>query len=309
MDVALFLLQHRADVNARDNGDETPLHLASRHGDANVVRLLIAYGTDPNAENKMKETPLSLASENGRLEAARLLLKHGADVNHRDEGSSSHFQYGYIFDAALTQYKRTTKVDLLAHPLTAQLQTCGSPSAIFAMLNQIYVLRFYRSPSGDNRSRQLFNTTVNVLYPLSEALNEGIGLVFSPANVVFAGVGIYLMAARDIAAAEDVSLNLFWRIEFFMERLHTYIGVPPTVAMTDLMVIMMAEVLRTLAIATKWTKLGRGKRFIMRLMGRTDVEDAVKRLDKLTQEVAWMAIAQVPKIAHNVNDKVEGTLV
>ena len=39
-------------------------------------------------------------------------------------------------------------------------------------------------------------------------------------------------------------------------------------------------------------------------MGRTDIEDAFKRLDKLTQEEVRMATAQLLKITHGVDDKV-----
>jgi hypothetical protein len=43
-----------------------------------------------------------------------------------------------------------------------------------------------------------------------------------------------------------------------------------------------------------------------KLVGRTEIEDALKRLDKLTQEEARMAAAETLKIAHTVDKKVEG---
>ena len=43
-----------------------------------------------------------------------------------------------------------------------------------------------------------------------------------------------------------------------------------------------------------------------RLIGRTDLDDAFKRLDKLTQEEARMAIAQNLKATHNVDQRVRG---
>ena len=43
-----------------------------------------------------------------------------------------------------------------------------------------------------------------------------------------------------------------------------------------------------------------------RLIGRTDMEDAVKRLDKLTDEEARMAVAQNLKATHNVDQRVMG---
>jgi hypothetical protein len=46
--------------------------------------------------------------------------------------------------------------------------------------------------------------------------------------------------------------------------------------------------------------------YLMKLFGRTDIEDALKRLDRLTQEEARMAAAQVLKVANTVDDRVRG---
>jgi len=43
-----------------------------------------------------------------------------------------------------------------------------------------------------------------------------------------------------------------------------------------------------------------------KLIGRTDVEDALKRLDKLTNDEALMAVAQNLKATHNVDQRVRG---
>ena len=43
-----------------------------------------------------------------------------------------------------------------------------------------------------------------------------------------------------------------------------------------------------------------------RLIGRADMEDALKRLDKLTQEEARMAVAQNLKTTHTVEERVRG---
>ena len=47
-------------------------------------------------------------------------------------------------------------------------------------------------------------------------------------------------------------------------------------------------------------------KYLKKLIGRTDIEDALKRLDRLTQEEARMAAAQVLKVANTVDDKVQG---
>jgi hypothetical protein len=46
------------------------------------------------------------------------------------------------------------------------------------------------------------------------------------------------------------------------------------------------------------------EKYLNRLLGRTDIEDALNRLDKLTHDEALMATAQILKLAHTVDDKV-----
>jgi hypothetical protein len=48
------------------------------------------------------------------------------------------------------------------------------------------------------------------------------------------------------------------------------------------------------------------EKFGKRLIGRTDMEDALKRLDKLTQEEARMATAEVLRTAHAIDERVRG---
>jgi hypothetical protein len=54
-----------------------------------------------------------------------------------------------------------------------------------------------------------------------------------------------------------VLVDIFVRIEGFFKRLESYTEVPPTAAMTDVIVNIIIEVLSILAIATKKIKQGR----------------------------------------------------
>ena len=47
------------------------------------------------------------------------------------------------------------------------------------------------------------------------------------------------------------------------------------------------------------------EKYVIALMGRTDIKDALGRLDRLTQEEARMAAAQGLKATHEVDDKVQ----
>ena len=107
----------------------------------------------------------------------------------------------------------------------------------------------------------------------------------------------------------------------FLGRLENYTHVPLGEEMTEVIVNIMAEVLSILAIATRDMKQGRGseliprerpsmvaysfsEKFVKKLMGMTDIEDALGRLDKLTQDEVRMAVAQNLEATHRVDDKV-----
>ena len=50
------------------------------------------------------------------------------------------------------------------------------------------------------------------------------------------------------------------------------------------------------------------EKYAKKLIGRTDMEDALKRLDKLSHEEAWMGIAQNLKATHIVGESVRGVV-
>jgi hypothetical protein len=90
--------------------------------------------------------------------------------------SSSYSNFQSIFNAALKEYERKTKNDLLAHPLAAQLQNCYSTTAILSILHN-QVQKFDHHRRNDERLTKWLNPTVNVLYAFSATLGEGVGLV------------------------------------------------------------------------------------------------------------------------------------
>src|SRR5258707_13513698 len=50
------------------------------------------------------------------------------------------------------------------------------------------------------------------------------------------------------------------------------------------------------------------EKYLKKLIGKTEIEDALKRLDKLTQEEARMAAAENLKVAHTVDERVKGVV-
>jgi ankyrin repeat protein len=86
VDVVRFLLDHGADVKAQDKYKNTSLHVVSFERDAPAIaQVLLERGADANARDHQDWTPLHRASNNGFVGCARVLLEHGVDVDPRDD--------------------------------------------------------------------------------------------------------------------------------------------------------------------------------------------------------------------------------
>jgi ankyrin repeat protein len=83
-DAVKLLLLAGADVGARDNVLNTPLHAAAMRGSGDIIRLLKKHGGYLEARDKHGYTPLILAAKWKRLGAVEALLQAGADPNARN---------------------------------------------------------------------------------------------------------------------------------------------------------------------------------------------------------------------------------
>ena len=144
---------------------------------------------------------------------------HPTAASSSSSSSSSNFQL--IINNALNTYSKRTKNDLRAHPLASKLQSCDSPSAIVAVLQE-QLQGLDQSRRTDERWTKWLDPTVDVLYAFSGILGSGVGLVcfrtctclicflifmwqlFSPASVIFAGVGVLLSVC--------ILINYAWAI-------------------------------------------------------------------------------------------------
>ncbi|KAH9974187.1 hypothetical protein BJV74DRAFT_782557 [Russula compacta] len=76
--------------------------------------------------------------------------------------------------------------------------------------------------------------------------------------------------------------------------------------MREIIVKIITEVLSIVGIAMKEIKQSRAKAYVRKLVGKTEMADALRRLDRLTEEEIRMAAAQGLKATHDVHTSVEG---
>jgi ankyrin repeat protein len=90
-----LLIQYGADVNGRDENNSTPtaLHFFAAIGNTESAKVIIDHGADLGAKNNHGLTPLHSAAQEGRLDAAKLLVSRGADINARSRGNKTPFDH------------------------------------------------------------------------------------------------------------------------------------------------------------------------------------------------------------------------
>jgi len=94
-DVARLLLEHGADVNSRTSDydyGQTPLHIVVKNNRIEVLHVLLEHGANVAAKDNHGRTPLHLVAERGSVDVARVLLKHGANVAAEDNEGRTPFQ-------------------------------------------------------------------------------------------------------------------------------------------------------------------------------------------------------------------------
>src|SRR6266702_4036146 len=124
-------------------------------------------------------------------------------------------------------------------------------------------------------------------------------------------------AADGVTASYDALLELFECTGNFLKRLHIYTGISLDPLMTDIVAKIMVELISILALAKKQINRGRlskqrlsiikattserfAEQFAKRLLGDSEIETILKRLDRLTQEEARMTVAQTLAVVHGL---------
>ncbi len=123
--LAKYLVEHKADVNARNQFGQTPLHavtsadiariLVEKGADVNVkdaefgmtpvffhkvetAKIIVDAGADINFKGKNGNTPLMWYAYNGYWDGIKFLLDNGADINVINEEGSTALDIALMFE-------------------------------------------------------------------------------------------------------------------------------------------------------------------------------------------------------------------
>jgi hypothetical protein len=139
-------------------------------------------------------------------------------MSHARSMASSSSNLQLIFNNALQLYEKRTKINLLAHPLAAQLQSCDTPGTIITLLREQVQIQ-----AQDDKLTKWLDPIVNVLHTLSVSLG-GVSLVcldtileicilfqlqqvITPAKVIFTGIGVLLSVRILLNASAQLTVT------------------------------------------------------------------------------------------------------
>jgi hypothetical protein len=150
---------------------------------------------------------------------------------------------------------------------------------------------------------------------LSSRYLHSLSFFLSFFNSILVNIGLY-QAAIGVTASYDALVDLFECIASFLNRLRIYTEIPFNHAMTDIIVEILVEMLSVLSLAMKQIKQGRmstslvayisfitehfTEKFAKKLLGESEIESVLQRLDRLTQEEARMTVAQTLEVVHGL---------
>jgi ankyrin repeat protein len=89
-----ILLENHYEIHARDDFDNTPLHLAVKNSNYDICKLLLEFGADVNACDQWGNRPLHIATQwIGRASICKLLLDYGAFINAQNNSDNTSLHY------------------------------------------------------------------------------------------------------------------------------------------------------------------------------------------------------------------------
>ena len=186
--------------------------------------------------------------------------------------TSTFSNFEAIFNAALTEYTERTGKDLCNHPLASKIDGCHNPESILDVFQE-QAQAFDKFKKGDTKLFKWLRPVVHVLHAIStnKTFSDKASHVNPPISVIllldnpslrcfrlqrrsyplsiscYPCVSLLLppphffhfqncQTAKDVRESYDALVNIFECIENFLRRLSIYNEIPPTPAMTEMVI-------------------------------------------------------------------------
>ncbi|KAJ7900422.1 hypothetical protein B0H13DRAFT_2517933, partial [Mycena leptocephala] len=151
---------------------------------------------------------------------------------------------------------------------------------------------------------------LHLIGSLSEAAGETAGAVPVPfARAGFVALGVLVQAAKNVSARYDCIIDLCELLHSFLERLRVYMSAQLPNDMREIVIRMLAHLLSVFALMTKEIKHTRIGAYLRTLIGRTDVQNALKKLNDLIGAEQSMGVASAMVFSREILDHLHGLVL
>ena len=204
-----ILIDAGTDVNAQNDTGETALYLASRGGDLESVKCLIAAEANVNTKTKYGETPLHAAKS---AEITKALLAAGADAKAIDSYNHTPLHYTSNADMARALLEAGAEVDAKdefgSTPLLNEVSGRADPETVKVLLDAGANIHATQSDRPTDRQVIHFANTpeiIDILIAAGADINALSGENWTPLHNNVAYLGSAQTAKKMIAAGANVN--------------------------------------------------------------------------------------------------------
>ncbi|KAJ7059439.1 hypothetical protein C8F01DRAFT_1231926 [Mycena amicta] len=209
-----------------------------------------------------------------------------------------------LWQDATKKYEDNTKIKFATHALAA----CTHPDAVLDALDRdLQEFKDYRDKK--ERLRKWLKPMLHLIGSLSEAAGEAAGMHVPYAKAGFVALGVLVQAAKNVSARYDSIIDLCELLHSFLERLRVYLSVHLPENMQEVVVRILAHLLSVFGLATKEIKHNRFGSYLRTLIGQTDVQEMLKKLNDLIEAEQSMGVANAMVFSREILDHVQGLVL
>ncbi|KAJ7900820.1 Pfs, NACHT and ankyrin domain protein [Mycena leptocephala] len=210
-------------------------------------------------------------------------------------------QFLELWKDATREYEDETKITIATHPLAH----CNSPDAVLDALDRdLQKFKHYRDRK--EGLRKWLKPMLHLIASLSEIAGGAAGVPVPFATAGFIALGVLVQAAKNVSARYDCIMDLCELLHSFLERLRVYTSTQLPTSMRGVGIRMLVHLLSVFALVTKEIEHTRIGSYLRTLMGRKDVQEALKKLNDLIGAEQSMGVANAMAFSREILDHVQG---
>ncbi|KAJ7826554.1 ankyrin repeat-containing domain protein [Mycena olivaceomarginata] len=164
-------------------------------------------------------------------------------------------------------------------------------------------------PDKKEKLRKWLKPMLHLIGSLSETAGEAAGVPVPFAKAGFVALGVLVQAAKNVSARYDSIIDLCELLHSFLERLRVYMSAQLSDNMREVVIRILAHLLSVFALVTKEIQHKRFGSYLRTLIGRTDVQDALKKLNDLIGVEQSMGVASAMTLSRNILDHLHGLVL